>query len=131
VHYVAGPIFSVPIPIRYNGENAVYDFALKGDILRENRVGNSIVGQKQQRVYICHIVLYEKHTCKTKIKKKTGRTTLVHDNIILCFTRRITSCGCVEGDWPECYTLVRKNEQNAKLGSIRRPALFARYITTE
>jgi hypothetical protein len=28
-------------------------------------------------------------------------------------------------------TLVQKNEENAKLGSVRRLALFARYITTE
>lgn len=53
VNFVAGTIFSVPIPIRYNGENEVYDFGLKGDILRENRVGNSIVGQKKTtRVYM-------------------------------------------------------------------------------
>lgn len=63
VHFVAGTIFSVPIPIRYNGENAVYDFALKGDILRENRVGNSIVGEKKTNasIYATHLMVYEKH----------------------------------------------------------------------
>lgn len=74
VHFVAGTIFSVPISIRYNGENAVYDFALKGDILRKNRVGNSIVGQKKRFVYICSTVVYEKHTCKNK--KKPGKRHL-------------------------------------------------------